>query len=1030
MLGSVKPAFPHTVTVIIPVYGNREDTLQCIASCKTHIDARHTILIVDDASPDPEVGDSIRRAIEGVGNMRYVRNSENLGFVKTCNRAVFQFDQTENDILLLNSDAVVTSNALEEMLACLYAAERHAVCCPRTDDATILTFPQVKGPVNAVEKQDRYACWHDVHHLLPRFSVLPTGVGFCMLIRRSIIQRFGLFDEAFGRGYNEENDFCARINRHGYSAVAAHHAFVFHKRLRSFDKEERSALESKNYDILTTRYPEYEDHIKTHEQFHIPAVEHFAHVLHAPSARPTVLIDLSHLSIAHNGTSIYALSLIRALQNLPNHSYDLQILALPSHNAFFHFSERGIDICDTIRGPVDLVFVPHQIFDLHQLTALNRLAARIAVNVHDVIALRSNYLSLPAMEMCFEHTLRFADGIVTISDASQQDMLALGSYVPHPKEQLITTIHHGVDLPNPLPDLSLDDQHIIPQEPFLLLMGNIFVHKNIDAALQQIPPDITTVVIGGKGDYKKMRPRTVCLPSGFLAPALIEELINRCHMVLFPSEYEGWGLPVVQAALRGKHVITRAQSVYNEMSALFPVSDLLHTFDSFEGLGALVQKVWSLPQKEAIAHCRSWHDAAVETDAFFQTLLKKKIDPTALQQRFSTLTLLEHEHGIGIHTPETKTEERITMTSIPLHALERGPDTRMMQTAQQALNEEKALTHALSTELSGLLRRVTALQHEKKEHRKIVEYVLSLRDHYYTLKESYSHLLKSYSSMLQSHESLQASERSLHQELDWVHRSRSWRITAPLRTIAARGKRAAVQPPSPVTMVTTPKKLPVVPDLPAYDRPISVETHENDEVIFLRSLLPKDSRTFLVDVGAHDGSSMSNSLAFIQDGWRAVLIEPTPVCFAELTKLHKKNENVHCVRMACGKTKESRPLYFGTHGNHMMNTLCTDDTDWFRLSRGNQSIMVDVDTLTSILDDHDAPSDFSLLLIDAEGMDYEVLLGLDPLYYCPRIIVTEEYSSDLEKQSKKSLLLIERGYRFVANIGPNTIWAHASVPTP
>ena len=40
---------------------------------------------------------------------------------------------------------------------------------------------------------------------------IPTGVGFCMYIRRSCLDEVGLFDaERFGRGYGEENDFCRR----------------------------------------------------------------------------------------------------------------------------------------------------------------------------------------------------------------------------------------------------------------------------------------------------------------------------------------------------------------------------------------------------------------------------------------------------------------------------------------------------------------------------------------------------------------------------------------------------------------------------------------------------------------------------------------------------------------------------------------------------------------------------------------------------------------------------------------------------
>jgi O-antigen biosynthesis protein len=67
--------------------------------------------------------------------------------------------------------------------------------------------------------------------------------GFCMLIRRQVIETVGLFDEeTFGAGYGEENDFCIRARQKGWRLVAADDAYVFHHQSRSYGERRRKLV--------------------------------------------------------------------------------------------------------------------------------------------------------------------------------------------------------------------------------------------------------------------------------------------------------------------------------------------------------------------------------------------------------------------------------------------------------------------------------------------------------------------------------------------------------------------------------------------------------------------------------------------------------------------------------------------------------------------------------------------------------------------------------------------------------------------
>ena len=88
--------------------------------------------------------------------------------------------------------------------------------------------------------------------------------------------------------------------------------------------------------------------------------------------------------------------------------------------------------------------------------------------------------------------------------------------------------------------------------------------------------------------------------------------------------------------------------------------------------------------------------------------------------------------------------------------------------------------------------------------------------------------------------------------------------------------------------------------------------------------------------------------------------------------------------------------------------------------RSTQTILVPVETLADVLSRHRVPRDFGVLSVDAEAMDYEVLLGLNCAVWRPRVIITENYPP---KEAKKSEYLESHHYRLCARLPSDTIWA-------
>ncbi|NBO23595.1 hypothetical protein EBU94_09705 [bacterium] len=76
---------------------------------------------------------------------------------------------------------------------------------------------------------------------------------------------------------------------------------------------------------------------------------------------------------------------------------------------------------------------------------------------------------------------------------------------------------------------------------------------------------------------------------------------------------------------------------------------------------------------------------------------------------------------------------------------------------------------------------------------------------------------------------------------------------------------------------------------------------QNSEDVFLLDFWKQkfgNSKGTLLDVGANDGKTLSNSLLFIENGWKAHLFEPSNPTFQKLVELHKGNENVRCYKQS------------------------------------------------------------------------------------------------------------------------------------
>ena len=254
----------NMVDIIVPVYRGMNDTRTCIESVLTSTnETPYRLVVINDASPEPELTEWLRdKAIEDA-RMVLLENSVNLGFVGTVNRGMALTE--DHDVLLLNSDTEVANDWLDRLRAAAYSGANVATVTPFSNNATICSYPFFcrDNPLpDGYDTARMDALCAQTHS--GAVLDIPTGVGFCLYIRRDCLAQVGGFDEEnFGKGYGEENDFCQRAAQSGWRNLHALDTFVYHTGGVSFGTS-KSPREQAAQTILHRLHPDYETTVQSY----------------------------------------------------------------------------------------------------------------------------------------------------------------------------------------------------------------------------------------------------------------------------------------------------------------------------------------------------------------------------------------------------------------------------------------------------------------------------------------------------------------------------------------------------------------------------------------------------------------------------------------------------------------------------------------------------------------------------------------------------------------------------------------------
>jgi glycosyltransferase involved in cell wall biosynthesis len=166
-------------------------------------------------------------------------------------------------VVLLNSATVVTPGWLDRMVACAESDAKIGIVGPLSNAASWQSVPHVFNT-----RGDDWACnvlppgmsVADYSRLIARYSGqvyprIPLLNGFCLMIRRKVIESIGYFDEeVFRNGYGGGNDYCMRARNAGWELAVADDAYVFHAQSRNHSHDRRKVPVKQLDEALIRRY--------------------------------------------------------------------------------------------------------------------------------------------------------------------------------------------------------------------------------------------------------------------------------------------------------------------------------------------------------------------------------------------------------------------------------------------------------------------------------------------------------------------------------------------------------------------------------------------------------------------------------------------------------------------------------------------------------------------------------------------------------------------------------------------------------
>jgi hypothetical protein len=573
-------------------------------------------------------------AVRNLGAIKTERiEIEKYNLLKEINK-IIKKNIDDVDVLILNKNGRIEFGEVSEMCGLLYKNDHHGFLSPR-----ISQYKDGSTEKDLYVKEEEYS-----QQCLNKYDIVPCPDINFVLIRGRNFSNVGYFDERYGDLNSALTDLALKWGRYGYSSLIDNRIYFNVKKI---------LLKNRDSLMLMKNNDEYFLSNKNYIEISKDPMVYFAEILENSSENKKILFYFIPIQGIYNGTSEYALALLNSFTKNFVDKYDISVLISRNTYKFFvNDIPKSVDVLfeENIKkiGKFDLVFSPVQHFSESNLPKILSLAPKNILMIHDVIALRCPYLSQfgPAINLN-ALAIEFADGFISNSQTSLNDIkdyFDLGN-----REDLYSSYTHlAVDY-NFKTNQNKRHKNInldFLNEKYIFIIGNSFKHKSTKEAVNLLKKlSIKKVVMGGnRFEYNVNKSDNfIFLPSGSISEDVIMEVYKRAHLYVYPSQYEGFGFPVLKALKYCKKIIVFNSAINRELFDIYVKNkDQVFFFEKFEQLNGVVSANLNSYKLEETS-IPTWDDVADKTEKFISETLAKPINPETIRLRWYIAKLWQNK---------------------------------------------------------------------------------------------------------------------------------------------------------------------------------------------------------------------------------------------------------------------------------------------------------------------------------------------------------------------------------------------------
>lgn len=296
---------------------------------------------------------------------------------------------------------------------------------------------------------------------------------------------------------------------------------------------------------------------------------------------------------------------------------------------------RNDPVAEKYWSDVDIVYCPAESY-------VPTDQAKLVCTIHDVAGFeeglypndRHKKWHCLKWQILFKKMAKHADAVVTVSNFSAS---RIAHFFPalEPKLHVVYNAPHSMFGSHSTEAIKQEVDVLSGGHPFVFVPGGLSLRKNADLIIKALPrfmadlPEVKLIIAGTCGTaYRKQLeaivPDNLVLP-GYVSDELLNALYQQAAVVWFPSRYEGFGMPVIEAMAAGAPVVASSAAsipeVVGNAAVLCDMDDPMEHVDAIHSLVDSGQVRREMCDRGSAQSSRfTWASSAQQLEDLFQSL--------------------------------------------------------------------------------------------------------------------------------------------------------------------------------------------------------------------------------------------------------------------------------------------------------------------------------------------------------------------------------------------------------------------------